>query len=74
MDEAEDGAIYFSFGSYLKSSMMPEEKMNIFLNVFKKLKQRVLWKFETELPEKLPNLMVSKWLPQADILGKHSQQ
>ena len=74
LDEAEDGAIYFSLGSYLQSSLMPKEKMKIFFNVFKKLKQRVLWKFEEELPEKLHNVMVSKWLPQSDILGQHSQK
>jgi len=49
---------------------MPEQKRQIFLNVFSKLKQRVIWKFESEtIPDLPPNVMLSKWVPQQDLLG-----
>ncbi len=66
----KDGFIYFSMGSALKGSDMPEEKRKLFLNVFSKLKQKVLWKWETEMMPDLPkNVKLSKWLPQQDVLG-----
>lgn len=49
---------------------MPEEKRQMFLNVFAKLKQQVLWKWESESMPGLPkNVKLSKWLPQQDVLG-----
>ncbi len=42
----------------------------MFLSVFGKLKQRVLWKWETEnMPDKPDNVKLVKWAPQQDILG-----
>lgn len=70
LDGAEHGAIYMSLGSFVQSSMMPKEKMQTILKVFGSLKQRVLWKFESDDISKLPaNVMVRKWLPQSDILA-----
>lgn len=46
--------------------------MSIFLNKFKSIKQRIVWKFETELPNKPDNVIVGKWLPQNDILAHPS--
>lgn len=51
------------------SSEFPKEKIDLFLNAFGKLKQRVVWKFEDESYDVPPNVMVRKWLPQSDILG-----
>ena len=49
---------------------MPEKYRRMFLNVFSKLKQRVLWKWETEtMPDLPPNVKLNKWLPQPDVLG-----
>jgi len=37
---------------------------------FSRLKQRVIWKWETEVMDDLPsNVLLSKWLPQNDVLG-----
>lgn len=70
VDEAEHGVIYMSLGAYVKSALMPSEKLNEILNAFGKLKQRVLWKFEADNILSLPkNIMIKKWLPQADILA-----
>uniref|UniRef100_W8ASC2 UDP-glucuronosyltransferase 2B15 n=1 Tax=Ceratitis capitata TaxID=7213 RepID=W8ASC2_CERCA len=70
LDEAENGAIYFSLGSNVESKDMPAEYLKIFLDVFRSMKQRVLWKFENESIANLPaNVMVKKWMPQSDILA-----
>lgn len=71
LDEAKDGVLYCSFGSIIKSSDFPLEKIQGILNAFRKLPLRVLWKFESDKPLDLPpNVKVSKWFPQNDILGK----
>ena len=45
--------------------------MKAFLESFSKLKQRVLWKWETDsLPGQPSNVKLGKWLPQSDILGE----
>lgn len=70
IDDASEGVIYFSIGSNLQSSQMSEGKRQAFLEAFSKLKQRVLWKWETDsLPGQPKNVMISKWLPQSDLLG-----
>lgn len=73
MDEAEHGVIYFSLGTLLRSSEMPADKLTIFIDTFKMLKQRVIWKYEMETAEdvrEIPsNVLIRKWLPQADILA-----
>jgi glucuronosyltransferase len=59
-----------SFGSVLTASDMPEPQRKLLLDVFGRLKQKVLWKWETEsMPDKPANVKLSKWLPQQDILG-----
>ncbi len=36
------------------------------------LKQRVIWKWEADNMSDIPsNVMIRKWLPQQDILGKN---
>ncbi|XP_076271252.1 UDP-glycosyltransferase UGT5-like [Rhynchophorus ferrugineus] len=70
LDGAKNGVIFFSMGSHVKSSDFSEEKRKIFLNVFKKLDQIVLWKFEDDnLPGKPDNVHIRKWLPQMDLLA-----
>ncbi|XP_045479525.1 UDP-glycosyltransferase UGT5-like isoform X2 [Harmonia axyridis] len=70
MDNAEDGVILFSLGSNIKSSHMPRSRVQEILQVFSKLKQVVIWKWEDEdLPGKPPNVIVKKWLPQNEILA-----
>lgn len=72
LDAAKEGVLYFSMGSSLKSADMPTTKRNTILRVFSKIKEKVLWKFESDdIAAELPrNLKIQKWLPQQDILGK----
>lgn len=58
-----------SLGSNVRSSDLSQEKLTIFLNKFKSIKQKVVWKFETDLPNKPDNVIIGKWLPQNDILA-----
>lgn len=71
LDEATKGAIFFSMGSNLKSADLPKDKLEGILIAFSKLKQRILWKYEeTDIPNKPENVLISKWMPQTDILGR----
>ncbi|KOB79496.1 UDP-glycosyltransferase UGT39B1 [Operophtera brumata] len=59
LDEATNGVVYVNFGSNVRSSELPVEKRDAFLNVFRKLKHTVLWKWEDDnLPNKPDNLVV----------------
>ncbi|ERL83794.1 UDP-glycosyltransferase UGT5-like [Dendroctonus ponderosae] len=70
MDKATDGVIYFSMGGNIKGSQMRKEKLEIFFNAFRKLKQKVIWKFEVEKMPGFPdNVLMKSWLPQQDILA-----
>ncbi len=64
--------ILVSFGSLMKASIMPKEKIDVFIDAFEKLKPlQILWKFESsELDDRLPsNVMILNWLPQQAILA-----
>lgn len=70
MDNAPHGVVYFSFGSVVKASNLPKYQVEMFMRQLGQIKQKVLWKWELDdLPELPPNVVVSKWFPQVDILG-----
>lgn len=70
MDDAKDGVIFFSMGSFVRSADFPQENVQAFLTVFSKLKQLVLWKWETDTMEGKPkNVHLGKWFPQTDLLA-----
>ncbi|CAH1636133.1 unnamed protein product [Spodoptera littoralis] len=72
MDNANNGVIYFSMGSNLKSKELPDELKNGLLEVFGGLQQTVLWKFEENLPNKPKNVHIVQWAPQQSILAHHN--
>ncbi|CAD7087501.1 unnamed protein product [Hermetia illucens] len=71
LDEAtEHGVIYFSLGTNAKSSDRNPVTIKSIYNVFSKLKQKVIWKWEDgEYPGNASNIFYAKWLPQDDILA-----
>lgn len=72
LDNSKDGVVYMNFGSNVRSSELPVDKKNAFLNVFRRLNQTVLWKWEDENLENKPkNLVTSNWFPQKEIFGKY---
>lgn len=67
---AEYGVIYFSLGTNVKSKYISVEKQREFVNVFRKLNQTVLWKWDEPLfTEKVDNIFVNRWYPQDDLLA-----
>ncbi|XP_014286425.1 UDP-glycosyltransferase UGT4 [Halyomorpha halys] len=70
MNESKEGVIFFTWGSHYNMTNMPPVLLSSFMSVFRKLKQRVLMKWETEtLPGKPDNVKIGKWFPQASILS-----
>lgn len=63
--------IIFSFGTFIKFSEMPKEKMTEILEALGSLKQRVLLKVDAELQGvTLPsNVLTRSWIPQRDALA-----
>ncbi|XP_015838653.2 UDP-glycosyltransferase UGT5-like [Tribolium castaneum] len=69
LDEAKEGVIYFSMGSFLKSTQQSPEKHEIFLKTFSKLKLKVLWKWESDrLANQSRNIRIEKWVLQQSVL------
>uniref|UniRef100_A0AAG5DJ33 UDP-glucuronosyltransferase n=1 Tax=Anopheles atroparvus TaxID=41427 RepID=A0AAG5DJ33_ANOAO len=70
IESSPHGVIYFSMGSMLKGRNFPEEKRAAFVNVFRGLKENVIWKYENEtLPNRPKNVLIRSWMPQSDILA-----
>lgn len=64
----DDGFIVFSMGSVV--STMPAKKAEHFLDAFRQIPQRVVWRYTGALPGDIPkNVRVIKWLPQNDLLA-----
>lgn len=69
LDNAKEGVVFFSMGSMIESKNFPVEKREAFTKAFSKLKQKVIWKYEEDLPNQPKNVKTGKWLPQRDILA-----
>jgi len=66
----DSGFIYFSLGTAVRVSDMSPETVKAILNVFRKLKQKVIWKTDIDSHQDLPsNVKLAKWLPQQDLIG-----
>ncbi|KAK3860903.1 hypothetical protein Pcinc_033083 [Petrolisthes cinctipes] len=66
-----EGVIYFSLGSKVQGSSMPTEYRDAFIEAFRRLPHRVIWKYDMELKGVSDNVLIRKWLPQQDILGNN---
>lgn len=70
MNNAPEGVVLFSFGSILKLTQLPKNEFDIFIRQLGKIKQKVLFKWESDTKIDFPsNIIVRKWFPQTDILG-----
>ncbi|KAF0755321.1 UDP-glucuronosyltransferase 2B17-like, partial [Aphis craccivora] len=68
IERSPHGVIYFTFGSVISMSTLPDNIQNAFKEAFAQIPQRILWKYEGEMKDKPNNVMTSKWFPQRDLL------
>lgn len=65
---AEHGFIVFTLGSMV--SNLPEEITAVFVEAFRTIPQKVIWRYTGPVPDNLPeNVKVMKWVPQNDLLA-----
>lgn len=71
LNNSKNGVILVSFGSVIRPSLLTAENQKILLNIFGRFPQYdFLWKWDLDSMEGKPdNVMLSKWLPQQDILA-----
>ncbi|KAK2582185.1 hypothetical protein KPH14_004541 [Odynerus spinipes] len=66
---SEHGLIYFSFGSQVNTTTIPESMLSVFYRVFEQLPQQILWSCNEKKMPKLPrNVKCIEWAPQLSIL------
>lgn len=70
IENSPHGIILLSFGSVVTLSSLPENIQKSFKDAIAEVPQRVLMKYDGEMHNKPKNVMISKWLPQRDILSK----
>lgn len=64
--------IYFSFGSNVQTAELSPQVRNTIIDTLSELPYKVIWKGENDaLPNQPKNVLIGKWLPQMDILGKY---
>ncbi|KAF3698999.1 UDP-glucuronosyltransferase 1-1 [Channa argus] len=64
----EHGFVVFTLGSLV--SDMPEETSSVFLEAFKQIPQKVIWRYTGQVPDNVPdNVKIMNWVPQNDLLA-----
>ena len=72
VEGAEHGVILVSFGNVvpeLHAISDIEVKRKLLLSVFGRLKQRIIWKWDTSMPDAPNNTLISPWVPQQSLLA-----
>lgn len=73
ISNSQHGVVFFSLGSMLRGSSLKNETWKAFRDVFEKLPQRVLWKWEEDsMIDQPDNVKLVKWAPQRDILANEN--
>lgn len=71
IEDSPHGVIFFTFGSVVSITSLPENIQKAFKEAFAQVPQKVLWKYEGEMKDKPKNVITRKWFPQRDILRKY---
>ncbi|KAG7201169.1 hypothetical protein KM043_003960 [Ampulex compressa] len=69
LENATDGAIYFSLGSNLETRQLPVGPLTALCNALSSLRQRVLWKHGGDMAIHPGNIKFVKWAPQQAVLA-----
>ncbi|XP_018570250.1 UDP-glucuronosyltransferase 2B2-like [Anoplophora glabripennis] len=69
MDKSTNGVIIMALGTNVRSDKLRKLKVEAILGALSKLKQTVLWKFESDFDNLPKNVIIRKFLPQNDILA-----
>ncbi|KAM3866081.1 UDP-glucuronosyltransferase-like [Diretmus argenteus] len=66
----QHGFVVFTLGTMV--STLPEDLTAIFLEAFRQIPQKVIWRYTGPVPGKIPeNVKMMKWVPQNDLLAHH---
>uniref|UniRef100_A0A669BH88 UDP-glucuronosyltransferase n=1 Tax=Oreochromis niloticus TaxID=8128 RepID=A0A669BH88_ORENI len=64
----QHGFVVFTLGSMV--SDLPEEITSVFLEAFRQIPQKVIWRYTGKVPDNVPeNVKMMKWVPQNDLLA-----
>ncbi|XP_053294191.1 UDP-glucuronosyltransferase 1A1 [Pleuronectes platessa] len=64
----EHGFVVFTLGTMV--SDLPEEIASIFLEAFRQIPQKVIWRYTGQVPDNVPgNVKIMSWVPQNDLLA-----
>ncbi|XP_049311681.1 UDP-glucosyltransferase 2-like [Bactrocera dorsalis] len=64
-----EGVLFFSWGSMVRSSSMPSEKVQTIVKVLERQPFNIIWKWETdEVPTKSKKFLFVKWAPQLSLI------
>ncbi|XP_028987521.1 UDP-glucuronosyltransferase-like isoform X2 [Betta splendens] len=64
----EHGFVVFTLGTMV--SDMPEELTSVFLEAFRQIPQKVIWRYTGEVPHNVPeHVKIMKWIPQNALLA-----
>nr|XP_019969103.1 PREDICTED: UDP-glucuronosyltransferase-like [Paralichthys olivaceus] len=64
----EHGFVVFTLGTII--SDLPEETSSIFLEAFRQIPQKVIWRYTGQVPDNVPeNVKIMSWVPQNDLLA-----
>lgn len=70
LDDAREGAIYFSFGTVLKCSDLEIDKLTAIVRVIGKLKEKVLWHCDMKTVDNQPkNLLLQNIVISSDVMA-----
>lgn len=68
IESSPHGVIYFSFGSVASISTLPQSIIEVIIEAFEEIPQKVIWKFDGKIDNLPSSIMSRKWLPQREIL------
>merc|ERR1719402_1441330 len=74
VENAEHGVILVSLGTVVQEMLTARNydfgvKRKLLLSVFGRLKQRIIWKWDTSIPDAPNNTLISQWVPQQSLLA-----